>query len=560
MMPLPCKVPFVLFCLAISLVAQDRSHARSMVVTRDGIVATSHVQASVAGAQILAKGGSAVDAAIAANAVLGVTEPMMNGIGGDLFAIYWDAKAGKLYGLNASGWAPRGLTIAHIKARDATAMPLEGIDSVTVPGAVAGWQALHQRFGKTAWKELFQPAIFYADEGYNVPEIIAKYWKDAAETLAYDPEAQRVYLPNGKPPAVGQVFQNHDLAKALRLVAENGADAFYKGEIARAILSTSQSLGGTMAADDLAEFSPEWVEPISTTYRDWTVYELPPNGQGMAALEMLNIMETAPASPEGPLSVAELHKKIEAMKLAYADLGRYDADPRFAKVPVKGLLSKEYARQCAKLINLGKANCDVAAGVPPFSDTTYLSVVDREGNIVSLIQSNYEAFGSGIVVRGMGFALQDRGALFSLDPSSPNALAPRKRPFHTIIPAFMERGDQHIGFGIMGGANQPLAHAQFVSNVVDYSMNIQAALSEPRFTVQPVEQEIGCNILIESRVPQQTLKELEEKGHNFKVRKEYSTAMGRGQAVLHNSKSNVNFAASDPRADGSAEPEPAPER
>jgi gamma-glutamyltranspeptidase/glutathione hydrolase len=542
----------LLLATSISMSARDRSNARSMVITRYGIVATSHVQASVAGAKILERGGSAVDAAIAANAVLGVTEPMMNGMGGDLFAIYWEAKTGKLYGLNASGWAPRGLTIEHLKAKDATAMPVSGIDSVTVPGAVAGWGALHERFGKMAWKDLFQPAISYADEGYPVPEIIASYWKDSAETLANDAEARRVYLPGGKPPALGQIFDNHDLAKALRLVANNGADAFYKGEIARALVSTSQSLGGTMAPDDLAEFSPEWVEPISTTYRDWTVYELPPNGQGMAALEMLNIMETTPASPDGPLGVAELHKKIEAMKLAYADLGRYNADPRFAKIPVKGILSKEYARQRAKLIDPAKANCDVAAGAPPFSDTTYLSVVDRDGNIVSLIQSNYEAFGSGIVVRGMGFVLQDRGALFSLDAASPNALAPRKRPFHTIIPAFMERGDQHIGFGIMGGANQPLAHAQFVSNVADYGMNIQEAMETARFTVSPQR---GCNIVIESRVTPEVRQRLSAMGHQLDVRREYTTAMGRGQAVLHDSKSRVNYGASDARADGAAVPE-----
>jgi gamma-glutamyltranspeptidase/glutathione hydrolase len=541
-----------LLLATISMSARDRSNARSMVITRYGIVATSHVQASVAGAKILERGGSAVDAAIAANAVLGVTEPMMNGMGGDLFAIYWEAKTGKLYGLNASGWAPRGLTVEHLKSKGATAMPPEGIDSVTVPGAVAGWGVLHERFGKMAWKDLFQPAISYADEGYPVPEIIASYWKDSAETLANDAEARRVYLPGGKPPALGQIFENHDLAKSLRLVANNGADAFYKGEIARALVSTSQSLGGTMAADDLAEFSPEWVEPISTTYRDWTVYELPPNGQGMAALEMLNIMETTPASSDGPLSVPELHKKIEAMKLAYADLGRYNADPRFAKIPVKGMLSKEYARQRAKLIDPVKANCDVAAGAPPFSDTTYLSVVDRDGNIVSLIQSNYEAFGSGIVVRGMGFVLQDRGALFSLDASSPNALAPRKRPFHTIIPAFMERGDQHVGFGIMGGANQPLAHAQFVSNVADYGMNIQEAMESARFTVSPQR---GCNIVIESRVAPEVRQKLSAMGHQLDVRREYTTAMGRGQAVLHDSKSKVNYGASDARADGAAVPE-----
>ena len=546
------RIAVALLLLTTSMSGRDRSSARSMVVTRYGIVATSHVQASVAGAKILERGGSAVDAAIAANAVLGVTEPMMNGMGGDLFAIYWESKTGKLYGLNASGWAPRGLTIAHVKAKDATEMPIQGIDSVTVPGAVAGWHALHERFGKMAWKDLFQPAISYADEGYPVPEIIASYWKDSADWFANDAEGRRVYLPGGKPPAVGQIFENHDLAKALRLVATNGADAFYKGAIARAIVKTSQSLGGTMAADDLAEFSPEWVEPISTTYRDWKVYELPPNGQGMAALEMLNIMETTPASPDGPLSVAELHKKIEAMKLAYADLGRYNADPRFAKIPVKGMLSKEYARDRAKLINPGKANCEVAAGAPPFSDTTYLSVVDREGNIVSLIQSNYEAFGSGIVVRGMGFVLQDRGALFSLDAASPNALAPRKRPFHTIIPAFMERGDQHIGFGIMGGANQPLAHAQFVSNVVDYGMNIQEAMENARFTVSP---QSVCNIVIESRVPLEVRQRLSAMGHQLDVRREYTTAMGRGQAVLHDSKAKVNYGASDARADGAAVPE-----
>jgi len=548
-------IAVALLLTSSSMSARDRSNARSMVVTRYGIVATSHVQASVAGAQILARGGSAVDAAIAANAVLGVTEPMMNGLGGDLFAIYWDARTGQLYGLNASGWAPRGLTIEHLKAKGATSMPLAGIDSVTVPGAVAGWHALHERFGRLMWKDLFQSAIFYAEDGYPVPEIIASYWNDSVAWISKDPEGRRVYLPNGKPPALGQVFQNHDLAKALRLVAQNGATVFYRGEIAHAILSTSQRLGGTMSADDLAEFSPEWVEPISTTYRNWTIYELPPNGQGMAALEMLNIMETSPASPDGSLSAAELHKKIEAMKLAYADLERYNADPRYAKIPVKGMLSKEYARQRAQLIDLGKANCAIAAGTPPASDTTYLSVVDREGNIVSLIQSNYEAFGSGIVVRGMGFVLQDRGALFSLDSGSPNALAPRKRPFHTIIPAFMEHGEQHVGFGIMGGANQPLAHAQFVSNLVDYGMNIQEALENARFTVSPQR---GCNLVIESRVTPEVRQKLSAMGHQLDVRQEYSTTMGRGQAVMHDSKAKVNYGASDARADGSAVPESPP--
>jgi len=544
----------ILLMVYRSAFAQDRSHARSMTISRYGIVATSHAQASVAGAQVLARGGSAVDAAIAANAVLGVTEPMMNGIGGDLFAIYWEAKTGKLYGLNASGWAPQALTPEHLKAKGDKAMPEAGIDTVTVPGAVAGWAALHERFGRLPWKDLFSSAIFYADQGYPVPEIIQAYWQDASDWIANDPESRRVFLPNGKAPQLGEIFRNPDIAKALRLIAQNGPDAFYKGEIASAILSTSRALGGMISADDLAQFSPEWVKPVSTTYRDWTVYELPPNGQGMAALEMLNIMETSPASGS-PLSTAELHNKIEAMKLAYADLYRYNGDPRFAKVPVEGLLSKPYAQQRAKLIDPARANCDVLVGNPPGSDTTYLSVVDRDGNIVSLIQSNYDAFGSGVTVRGMGFVLQSRGALFSLDPGSPNVLQPRKRPFHTIIPAFMERGEQHIGFGIMGGPNQPVAHAQFVSNVVDFGLNIQAALEEPRFTVSP---ERGCNIVIESRVSPDVRSQLSSMGHNLKVEREYSTAMGRGQAVMHDSKTKVNFGASDARADGAAEPEPPP--
>ncbi len=551
----PLRKVCAMLLLVPAMSAQDRSHARSMVITRDGIVATSHVQASVAGAQVLARGGSAVDAAIAANAVLGVTEPMMNGIGGDLFAIYWDAKNRELYGLNASGWAPQGLSIQYLEAKGAAKMPEFGIDSVTVPGAVAGWQALHERFGHLPWRDLFQPAIFYAEKGYPVPELIHAFWEDPDADLRHDRESQRVFLPHDKVPGVGEIFQNPDLARSLRLIAEQDAGAFYRGEVAQAILRTSQELGGTMSAADLSEFTPEWVEPISTTYRDWTVYELPPNGQGMAALEMLNIMETSPPSPDGPLSVAELHKKIEAMKLAYADLARYDADPRFAKVPVKGLVSKAYAKERAKLIDPGKANCEVGQGAPPFSETTYLSAVDHDGNIVSLIQSNYNSFGSGITVRGMGFLLQDRGALFTLDPTHPNALAPRKRPFHTIIPAFMEHGSQQIGFGIMGGANQPLAHAQFVSNVVDYGMNIQAALEAARFTVSPKR---GCNIRIESRVAPEVVQQLSTMGHKLEVQREYSTVMGRGQAVMHDSAAKLNYGASDARADGSAEPEPPP--
>jgi gamma-glutamyltranspeptidase/glutathione hydrolase len=530
-----------------------------MVVTSGGIAATSHYLASQAGADVLRRGGSAIDGAIAANAVLGVTEPMMNGIGGDLFLLYWDAKTGKLYGLNASGWAPRQLSIDFLKKQGITSMPHEGIHSVTVPGAVDGWNKAHQRFGRLPWKDLFTSAIFYAEHGYSVPELVHGYWEGAQDRLKETPEAARVFLPHGKVPEIGEQFSNPDLGRALRLIAEHGRDAFYRGEISQAIVKSSSALGGTMQADDLAEFSSEWVDPISIDYRGWRIYELPPNGQGMAALEMLNIMATFTPDPAGPQGAPELHRKIEAMKLAYTDLYRYNADPRFAKVPVQGLLSKSYSVERAKLINSEKASCTTSSGSPARSDTTYLAVVDKDGNIASLIQSLYDAFGSGVAVNGMGFILQDRGGLFTLDPNHPNALAPRKRPFHTIIPAFMERGDTHIGFGIMGGSNQPLAHAQFVSNFVDYGMNIQAALEAPRFTIAGTSEPIGCRLLIESRVKPDAVEELRKKGHNIAVRKEYSSAMGRGQAVLHNSATGVNFGASDPRADGSAEPEPLPQ-
>ena len=543
-----------LFTLVAMTFAQDRSNARSMVISKYGIVASSQVLASQAGAAILSHGGSAVDAAIATNAALGVMEPDMNGMGGDLFAIYWEAKTGKLYGLNASGWAPKGLTIEHLRARDVTAMPASGIDTVTVPGAVEGWSKLHGRFGRLPWEELFAPAIFYAENGFAVQELIGMDWRDSTEKLKNDPESRRVFLVHDEAPHMGEVFKNPDVAKALRLLAAGGPQSFYTGEIAQAILATSRELGGTMAAEDLKDFSGEWVEPISTTYRGWKVYELPPNGQGMAALEMLNIMEQFPPAKGGPLSVEELHTRIEVMKLAYTDLARYNADPRFAKVPVGGLLSKEYAKERAKLIDPQKADCATESGNPPGSDTTYLTVVDREGNIVSLIQSNFSSFGSGITVRGMGFALQNRGALFMLDPSKPDALAPHKRPFHTIIPAFMERGDDHIGFGIMGGANQPLAHAQFVSDVVDYGMTMQQAMETARFTVRS-NFNLGCKILIEDRVPADVREQLTNMGHKLEVRGDFSLFMGRGQAIDHNTKTGLNTAASDARTDGSAEPE-----
>lgn len=532
-----------------------RKYGRSMVISQQGIVATSHALASQAGAQILAAGGSAVDAAIAANAVLGVVEPMMDGIGGDLFALYWDEHAQTLTGLNASGPAPRALSPDFLAARGFATMPALGIHTVTVPGAVAGWAAMHQRLGKARWPQLFEAAIAYAEDGFPVTEAVAELWGSpgSAERFIASPSSARLFLPDNRPPREGDLFRNRELARAFRILADEGPRAFYEGPIAEAILSTSRDLGGTMTAEDLGCFSPEWVDPISIDYRGWKIYELPPNGQGMAALEMLNIMETSSPSPADPFSAVELHKRIESMKLAYADVYRYCADPRTNDVPVAELLSKDYARRRSCLIDPAKANGDVRCGDVTGSDTVYLAVVDRDGNIASWIQSIFGNFGSGVIADGMGFALQNRGACFTLDPHHPNVLAGGKRPFHTIIPGFMERGDRHIGFGIMGGPNQPLAHAQFVSNLVDFGMNLQQALESPRFTRSTAT---GCDALIESRVPRATIEKLSAMGHELSVRAEYTQEMGRGQAVMRDSRNQINYAASDPRADGAATPEP----
>ena len=404
---------------------------------------------------------------------------------------------------------------------------------------------------------MLAPAIKLAEEGFPVTELVSGYWSAAAVTnlLRKDPGAARTFLPGGKAPRVAEIFRNPDLAWTYRQIAARGRDAYYQGQIAQKIVAQSQRLGGAMTAADLREFSAQWVEPIKTTYRDWTVYELPPNGQGIAALAMLNLMENFPLAQFGAASADALHVMIEAKKLAYADLLRYVADPNFSKVPVAGMLAKTYARARAKLIDTGRANCGVTAGSPPDagSETTYLCAVDTEGNMVSLIQSNYESFGSGVVPEGTGFALQNRGALFTLDAAHPNALAGRKRPLHTIIPAFMTKGEVRIAFGIMGGWNQAQAHAQFVSNIADHQMNIQAALEAPRFTKMTFT---GCDVEIEGRVPASVLEKLTARGHELKLRGEFTQSVGGGQAVLRDFSTGINFGASDPRKDGAAVPEP----
>jgi gamma-glutamyltranspeptidase/glutathione hydrolase len=541
--------------LTLAANAQERSQSRSMTVSDRGIVATSQTLASQAGAMVLARGGSAIDAAIAANATLGVVEPERGGIGGDLFVIYWEAKTGKLTGINASGWAPKGLTADWLRAQGNKTMPVLGIHAVTVPGTVDGWSKLHERFGKLPWKDLFAPAIYYARNGFPVSEIIHETWHEERAKLQGDVGGRRVYLKNGETPKLGEIAKNPELGAAYELIANEGPSAFYKGAIAKSILKTSQRLGGKMSAEDLAEFESQWVTPIGAEYRGWKVYELPPNSQGVGALEMLNMMRAFPLGSWPERGTKELHVEIEAQKLAFADLHRYIGDPRMSQIPLPGLASAEYGLARAKLISPNKARCEETPGNPQSfaGNTVYLSVVDREGNIASLIQSVYQHFGSGVVVDDYGFALQNRGALFELEKGHPNELAPRKRPYQTIIPAFMEKGDVHIGFGIMGGMNQTPAHAQFVSNVVDHGMSIQLALEAPRFTKLKFG---GCDILIESRVAKDVRDALSAMGHEIKVVGEYSNQMGGGQAVIHDSKTGVNYGASDPRKDGSAVPEP----
>jgi gamma-glutamyltranspeptidase/glutathione hydrolase len=538
----------------VDALAQDRGQGRSMVIAQTGIVATESPLASKAGAAVLERGGNAVDAAIAAHAVMTVVAPVWNGIGGDLFAIVYDAKSGKYYGLNASGWAPAAQSVERLRKMGMREMPARGIEPVTVPGAVDGWQKLLDRFGKEKMNEVLAPAIQIAENGYPVTEWIAGHFSSNVDLLRDNAAAAKTFLISDRAPRLGEVMHNPDLAWSLRQIAQGGRDAFYRGEITKRILALSAQRGGALTAKDFSEYSSEWAEPISTTYRGWTVYEMPPNVQGIGALEMLNLMEQFDLHAFGLNSPRALHVQIEAKKLAYADVLRYIADPRTAKMPVAGMLSKSYAVERAKLIDMNHANCDVGSGmpVPSGGDTTYLSVVDREGNMVSFIESNYSEWGSGLVAEGTGFVLHNRGALFNLDLSSPNAIAGHKRPLHTIIPAFMEKDQVRIAFGIMGGWNQAQAHAQFVSHVVDFGQNIQAALETARFTKPTFT---GCDVLLENRVPGNVKSELEAKGHKLTMHNGYSDAFGGGQAVMRDYAAGVNYGASDPRKDGAAIPE-----
>jgi gamma-glutamyltranspeptidase / glutathione hydrolase len=549
-----------LFLNSAMVLAQQFSsvpgQGRSMVVSKFGIVSTPQFLASQAGAHILEEGGNAIDAAIAANAVMGVVQPYVNGIGGDLFMVYYEAKTGKVYGLNSSGWTPKALTIETLKAKGITEVNPIGVESIDVPGAVAGWDAMRTRFGSLPFSQLLAPAIYYAQNGFPLAERNARYW--IAKKLLDQPGWKETYDIWPAAPQAGDLFINPALANSLRQISAKGRDAYYNGPMTETMVKFLNAHGGMHTLEDFRDFQPEWVEPVSTTYRGWTVYELPPNGQGIAALSMLNIMEHFPLAQYGHNSVDALQVMIEAKKLAYADMYRYDGDPRFTPVPVKQLISKDLAEQRAKLIEMNRAACQVvpsniSAELNKHGNSTiYLSTIDKEGNIVSLIQSNYAGYGTGFVAPGLGFSFHNRGAGFQLTPGLPNSLAGHKRPLHTIIPAFMEKGDIHIGFGIMGGWNQAQAHAQFVANIVDYGMNVQAALEQPRFTKDTFE---GCEVEMEETVPAEVRAGLSQRGHEIRLLEPFSFSVGQGAAVVRDSSRKVNFAAGDPRSDGAAIPE-----
>jgi gamma-glutamyltranspeptidase/glutathione hydrolase len=536
-----------------------RRSGRSVVMAPSGMVATSHPLAAQAGLDVLRQGGNAVDAAIAANAALGLVEPMSCGIGGDLFAIVWDAKTQKLHGLNASGRSPYKATREFFAAKGLDEIPETGALSWSVPGCVDGWEVLRKRFGTMSLDRLLTPSIRYAEEGFPVTEVIAGYWRGAERTLGRTPDAARTYLVNGRAPRPGDVFKNPHLARTYRAIAANGRDAFYKGAIAREIVAFSQKQGGLFSLKDFEEHTSTWVDPVSTTYRGHEVWELPPPGQGIAVLQMLNILEGYDLKKLGPESPDYWHAVVEAKKLAYADRARYYADPDFVKVPTGELISKPYAEALRKLIQRHRALADVPAGDPKLgkTDTVYLCVVDKDRNCVSLIQSNYFGFGSGLVAGDLGFALQNRGTLFALDAEHPNRLEPHKRPFHTIIPALVTKGGKPwLVFGVMGGDMQPQGQVQVLCNLIDFGMNVQEAGEAPRIehvgsatpTGRPGRKR-GGTAVAEDGIPEAVVAELAKRGHDV-VRTRRNG--GGYQGILIDPKTGMLHGGSEARKDGCA--------
>ena len=552
------KLIFISLLLFNELFAYDRITGlpfatRSEVIGQNGMAATSHPLATQTAIDVLKSGGNAIDAAIAANAVLGLVEPTGCGIGGDLFAIVWDEKTNQLYGLNSSGPASKKMSIDYVKQQGFEKIPAYGALPVTVPGAVAGWSALHDKFGKLPFKNLFNNAIDYATNGFPVTELIAYYLERSSSVFKDYENFSSVWMPDGATPKKGEIFKNPLLAKTYQAIAKTNGQSFYEGSTAAEIIKILNENGNPMSLSDLRNFSPEWVKPVSTNYRGYDVWELPPNGQGIAALQILNILENYDIRKMGFDSAEYVHLFVEAKKLAFEDRAKYYADSNFSSIPTTKLISKEYALERNKLINMNNAAKRFDAGLED-GDTIYLTVADKYGNMVSLIQSNYRGMGSGIVPDNSGFMLQDRGEMFSMDPNHKNSLIGGKRPFHTIIPAFITKDNEpYISFGLMGGAMQPQGHAQIVINLIDFDMNLQEAGDAPRIrhmgSSEPTGEvmEDGGYLTLESGFSKDIRNQLTELGHTLKDEK---GGYGGYQAIML--IDDVYYGASESRKDGQA--------
>ena len=535
-------------------VTGEQFASRSEVIGQHGMIATSHPLATQIGLDILKKGGTAIDAAIAANIALGLMEPTGSGMGGDLFAIVWDAKEHKLFGLNASGPAPQSISLDYFKEQKLNKIPPFGPLPVTVPGAVDGWVKLHEKFGNQSFASLFEPTIEYARKGFPVTETIAYYLDKSKDVFKKYPNFAEVWMREGKTTKKGEIFKNPQLAKTLEIISNKGRAGFYEGEVAKTISDFIQAQGGFLTYQDLAQFHSEWVEPVTTNYRGYDIWELPPNGQGVAALQILNILENFDVKKMGLFSSEYIHLFVEAKKLAFADRAKHYADPNFAKIPIKQLISKSYAKERAALIDPEKPALVDQSGISSNGDTIYLTAADEYGNMISLIQSNYRGMGSGMVPPGLGFMLQDRGELFSLKEGHKNVIKGGKRPFHTIIPAFVTKDNQpYISFGVMGGATQPQAHAQVLINLIDFGYNLQEAGDAPRMvhsgSTQPTDEEMtsGGTLSLEKGFGEDIEQALKKMGHTIKYEK---GIFGGYQAIML--KDGVYFGASESRKDGQA--------
>ena len=550
------------FLIVAPLFAADRITGRSFatrseVIAQSGMAATSHPLATQIAIDILQQGG-AVDAAIAANAALGLMEPVSCGIGGDLFAILWIDKEQKLYGLNASGRSPYALTLKEFKKRNVKEIPIVGPLPISVPGAVDGWFELHEKFGKLPMERILEPTIHYAREGFPVTQVISSAWGDGGGQLEDQPNFASTFLPQGKAPSEGEIFRNPDLAGTLEQIAKGGREVFYKGEIAQKIDAFCEHAGCFLRYRDLMEHTSTWVDPVSVNYRGYDVWELPPNGQGIAVLQMLNILEAFDLRSMGHNSADYLHHLVEAKKIAFEDRAKFYADPDFSKIPVAELISKEYAQKRRELLDPERASSQIPAGDPKLQtgDTIYLTVADQEHNMISLIQSNYAGFGSGLVPDGLGFGLQNRGALFNLEEGHFNSYAPHKRPFHTIIPAFVtNNGKPLLSFGVMGGDMQPQGHVQILANIIDFGMNLQEAGDAPRFrhfgssTPTGSTMRDGGELALESGISVEVQRHLVEKGHRLHS---VVGSYGGYQAILYDARNNAYRGASESRKDGMA--------